>query len=90
MSRFEATRGPYWKGPRNFEPRSDNEDDTLSGISSPNFPSTPAGGRFTHDVRFSVHQTHKHGGSSAESSFERVTLWTRSRDLPLGHHGLVS
>ncbi|GBL92602.1 hypothetical protein AVEN_123779-1 [Araneus ventricosus] len=27
-SRFEATRGLFWDGPRNFEPRSDDEDDT--------------------------------------------------------------
>ncbi|GBL74975.1 hypothetical protein AVEN_243783-1 [Araneus ventricosus] len=28
MSRFEATRGLFWDGPRNFEPWSDDEDDT--------------------------------------------------------------
>ncbi|GBM19518.1 hypothetical protein AVEN_107989-1 [Araneus ventricosus] len=27
-SRFEATRGLFWDVPRNFEPRSDDEDDT--------------------------------------------------------------
>ncbi|GBO30438.1 hypothetical protein AVEN_74022-1 [Araneus ventricosus] len=27
-SRFEATRELFWDGPRNFEPRSDYEDDT--------------------------------------------------------------
>ncbi|GBM53226.1 hypothetical protein AVEN_14244-1 [Araneus ventricosus] len=26
-SRLEATRGLFWDGPRNFEPRSDDEDD---------------------------------------------------------------
>ncbi|GBN94134.1 hypothetical protein AVEN_56085-1 [Araneus ventricosus] len=26
--RFVATQGPFWDGPRNFEPRSDDEDDT--------------------------------------------------------------
>ncbi|GBN83449.1 hypothetical protein AVEN_92868-1 [Araneus ventricosus] len=26
-SRFEATRGLFWDGPRNFEPRSDDESD---------------------------------------------------------------
>ncbi|GBO34653.1 hypothetical protein AVEN_165552-1 [Araneus ventricosus] len=28
MSHFEATRGLFWDGPRNFEPWSDDEDDT--------------------------------------------------------------
>ncbi|GBL80745.1 hypothetical protein AVEN_165120-1, partial [Araneus ventricosus] len=27
-SRFEAIRGLFWDGPRNFEPRSDDEGDT--------------------------------------------------------------
>ncbi|GBM13573.1 hypothetical protein AVEN_123986-1 [Araneus ventricosus] len=27
-SRFEATRGLFWDGPSDFEPRSDDEDDT--------------------------------------------------------------
>ncbi|GBM20501.1 hypothetical protein AVEN_61045-1 [Araneus ventricosus] len=27
-SNFEATRGLFWNGPRNFEPLSDDEDDT--------------------------------------------------------------
>ncbi|GBM59054.1 hypothetical protein AVEN_7430-1 [Araneus ventricosus] len=27
-SRFEATQGLFWDGPRNFEPWSDDEDDT--------------------------------------------------------------
>ncbi|GBL83691.1 hypothetical protein AVEN_132618-1 [Araneus ventricosus] len=44
-SRFEATRGLFWDGPRNFGPQSD--DDTGAGNSSPNFRTTPAGGRFT-------------------------------------------
>ncbi|GBM12620.1 hypothetical protein AVEN_146797-1 [Araneus ventricosus] len=26
---FETTRGLFWNGPRNFEPRSDDEDDTV-------------------------------------------------------------
>ncbi|GBM24737.1 hypothetical protein AVEN_141811-1 [Araneus ventricosus] len=38
-SRFEATRGLFWDEPRNFEPRSDDEDDTWAGSPSPN--STP-------------------------------------------------
>ncbi|GBM70670.1 hypothetical protein AVEN_187338-1 [Araneus ventricosus] len=40
-SRFEATRGLFRDGPRNFEPRSDDEDGALS----PSFHVAPAGGR---------------------------------------------
>ncbi|GBM45592.1 hypothetical protein AVEN_150557-1, partial [Araneus ventricosus] len=38
--------------PRNFEPRSDDEDDTWVGTSSPNFHATPTGGRLatTYDL----------------------------------------
>ncbi|GBN61783.1 hypothetical protein AVEN_85525-1 [Araneus ventricosus] len=31
MSRSGATRGLFWDGLRNFEPRSDDEDNTLAG-----------------------------------------------------------
>ncbi|GBM31246.1 hypothetical protein AVEN_223444-1 [Araneus ventricosus] len=44
-SRFEATRGLFWDGPRNFEPRSDEEGDARAGIPSPSFHATPTGGR---------------------------------------------
>ncbi|GBL85747.1 hypothetical protein AVEN_193192-1 [Araneus ventricosus] len=44
-SRFEATRGLFCDGPRNFEPWSDNEDDTSAGTPSPNFHATPTEGR---------------------------------------------
>ncbi|GBM82761.1 hypothetical protein AVEN_272318-1 [Araneus ventricosus] len=40
-SRFESTRGLFWDGPRNFHPRSDDEDDTRAGTPSPNFHATP-------------------------------------------------
>ncbi|GBM76355.1 hypothetical protein AVEN_36972-1 [Araneus ventricosus] len=40
-SRFEATRGLFWDRPPNFEPRSDEEDDTRVGTPSPNFRTTP-------------------------------------------------
>ncbi|GBM13362.1 hypothetical protein AVEN_81768-1, partial [Araneus ventricosus] len=39
-SRSEATRGLFRDGPRNFEPRSDDEDDPSSS-----FRAAPAGGR---------------------------------------------
>ncbi|GBM16885.1 hypothetical protein AVEN_186423-1 [Araneus ventricosus] len=52
MSRFEATRGLFRDGPRNFDPRSDDEDDTWAGIPSPKFRATPTGGRLatTYDL----------------------------------------
>ncbi|GBN70497.1 hypothetical protein AVEN_256454-1 [Araneus ventricosus] len=53
-SRFEATRGLFGDGPRNFEPRSHDEDRTTSelAIPSPNFHATPTGGRLatTYDL----------------------------------------
>ncbi|GBM84696.1 hypothetical protein AVEN_93078-1 [Araneus ventricosus] len=52
-SRFEVTRGLFWDGPRNFEPRSDDDDDTLAGTPSPNFRIIPTGGRLapTYDLK---------------------------------------
>ncbi|GBM91568.1 hypothetical protein AVEN_84476-1, partial [Araneus ventricosus] len=42
-SRFEATGGLFWEGPRNVEPRSDDEDTPeLAGTPFPNFRTTPA------------------------------------------------
>ncbi|GBL93817.1 hypothetical protein AVEN_153592-1 [Araneus ventricosus] len=80
-SRLETTKGVFWDGPGNFEPRSDDETDIIVGTPSPNFPTTPAGKRLTDDVRFNVHQDHIHGGSSVESGFEPGILGPRSRDL---------
>ncbi|GBN14442.1 hypothetical protein AVEN_220680-1, partial [Araneus ventricosus] len=41
-SRSEAPRRLFWDGTRNFEPRSDDEDDTSAGTPSSNFRTTPA------------------------------------------------
>ncbi|GBM95671.1 hypothetical protein AVEN_27283-1 [Araneus ventricosus] len=47
-SHFEATRGPFWDGPRNFEQRSDDARTTPElACPSPNFPTTPTGRRLT-------------------------------------------
>ncbi|GBL78482.1 hypothetical protein AVEN_42966-1 [Araneus ventricosus] len=35
--RFEAILGLFWDEPRNFKPQSDDEDNSLAGIPSPNF-----------------------------------------------------
>ncbi|GBO02109.1 hypothetical protein AVEN_90746-1, partial [Araneus ventricosus] len=40
-----ATRGLFWDGPRNFEPRSDDEDDAWAGASYLSFRTTPTGRR---------------------------------------------
>ncbi|GBM61097.1 hypothetical protein AVEN_273031-1 [Araneus ventricosus] len=47
-----AIREPFKDGPRNFEPRSDDEDDAWAGTPSPNFRAAPAGGCLatTHDL----------------------------------------
>ncbi|GBM25233.1 hypothetical protein AVEN_153415-1 [Araneus ventricosus] len=45
------------------------------------------GGRFTHEVKFELHQAHIHFGSLVESSFEPGTL--RPETLPLGHCSLL-
>ncbi|GBO37621.1 hypothetical protein AVEN_107512-1 [Araneus ventricosus] len=81
MTRFEATRGLVWGGYRKFEPQSDDEDDTRAGFPSPNFRTTPTGGRLTLCVGFNVQQAHISGGSSVESGFEPGTLRPRGRDL---------
>ncbi|GBN80913.1 hypothetical protein AVEN_67070-1 [Araneus ventricosus] len=48
---------------------------------SPSCSTTSARGRLTLEVRFSVHQAHKHDGSSLESGFEPGALPPQSRDL---------
>ncbi|GBM99918.1 hypothetical protein AVEN_248275-1 [Araneus ventricosus] len=58
-SRFEATRGLFWDGPRNFEPRSDDEDDTYElAPPSPNFHATAAGGRLTTTYDLTCNRPH--------------------------------
>ncbi|GBL74169.1 hypothetical protein AVEN_182652-1 [Araneus ventricosus] len=44
-SPFEATRGLFWDEPRNFEPQPDDEATPEQAPSSPNFRTTPVGGR---------------------------------------------
>ncbi|GBL76517.1 hypothetical protein AVEN_48812-1 [Araneus ventricosus] len=84
-SRFEATRGLFWDGPRNFEPRSDDEDDTRAGTPSPNFHATPTGGRLatTRDLACPY---------SADLQWKRVSnlelSGPKAETLPLGHRGL--
>ncbi|GBN43621.1 hypothetical protein AVEN_57013-1, partial [Araneus ventricosus] len=46
------TRGLFWDALRDFEPGSDDEDNTRAGTPSPNFRTTPAGGHLapTYDL----------------------------------------
>ncbi|GBN00848.1 hypothetical protein AVEN_89216-1 [Araneus ventricosus] len=87
-SRFEVTRGLFWDGPRNFELLSDDEDDTSAGTSSPNFHTTPTGGRLaiTFDLMFNK-PTY-----TADLQWNRVSnlepSGPKAETLPLGHRGL--
>ncbi|GBL82895.1 hypothetical protein AVEN_106409-1 [Araneus ventricosus] len=72
ISHFEATRGLFWDGPRNFELWSDDEDDTRADTSPPNCRTKPAGALLT-QVRFNEYHVHKNGGS-AELGFEPGVL----------------
>ncbi|GBM52700.1 hypothetical protein AVEN_21459-1 [Araneus ventricosus] len=60
-SRFGATRGLFWAGPRRFEPRSDEEDGTSPVTPSPNFRTMPTGRRLTptYELRCSRPQTRR-------------------------------
>ncbi|GFY18712.1 uncharacterized protein TNCV_2399341 [Trichonephila clavipes] len=40
----------FGEGSRNFEPRSSDEDDTRAGTPSPNYHTTPTGGRLSSDL----------------------------------------
>ncbi|GBL89391.1 hypothetical protein AVEN_225904-1 [Araneus ventricosus] len=81
MSSFEATRGVIWDVRRNFEARSDDEDNTLAIAPSPNFHTTP-------DEEFlppyaEINVQHAYGGYSEEFRF-------RNRNPPaprLSHRG---
>ncbi|GBM58953.1 hypothetical protein AVEN_35950-1 [Araneus ventricosus] len=83
MSRFEATRGLFWNGPRNFEPRSDYEYDTRAAP-PPNFRNTPAEGRLTLYVRFNVQQAQYR----TDLRWNRVSN-PKAETLPLDHLGPI-
>ncbi|GBO26496.1 hypothetical protein AVEN_49694-1, partial [Araneus ventricosus] len=69
----KATRRIFRNGPRNLEPRSNDEDDSwASALFKVSRQSV-----CPHMYEF----TTKHGGSSVESGFEPGTFWPRSRDV---------
>ncbi|GBL83740.1 hypothetical protein AVEN_132648-1 [Araneus ventricosus] len=89
MSRFEATRGLFRDGPSNFEPRTDDEDDTRAVTPSPNFRTTPAGGHLAPADLTCTRATY-----TAVLRWNRVSNLKPSgpevKTLPPGHHGLVN
>ncbi|GBN02106.1 hypothetical protein AVEN_9675-1 [Araneus ventricosus] len=82
---FEATLVLFWDGPRHFEPQSDDKDDARAGSPSPNFRTTPTGGRFVPNVRFNVQLAQY----TTDLQWNRVsTLETsgpKAENLLLGH-----
>ncbi|GBN27949.1 hypothetical protein AVEN_179275-1 [Araneus ventricosus] len=91
MFRFEATRGLFWDGSRNFEPQSDDEEDTRAGTSPPNFDTIPGGGRLASTYDLTCNRpTYIHGGSSVESDFEPRTIGFRTSNLMARSHSAVA
>ncbi|GBM92038.1 hypothetical protein AVEN_5499-1 [Araneus ventricosus] len=79
-SRSEATRGLFWDGPHNFEPRSDDEDDTSAA--PPLQASTSHQREDDWPLRMISRATGPiHGGSSVESGLEHGILRPQSRDF---------
>ncbi|GBN96215.1 hypothetical protein AVEN_116034-1 [Araneus ventricosus] len=81
-STFEATRELFWDGPRYFELRSNEEDDTSAGTPSPNFQSTPAGG-VNRDAASDLACNRLTYSADLQWKwlYKPVTLLLRSRDL---------
>ncbi|GBM54495.1 hypothetical protein AVEN_189529-1 [Araneus ventricosus] len=76
-SRFEATRGLFRDGPRNFEPRSDDEDDTLAGNPFSKFPLHTDRRRLA-----TAYDSVQQAPYSADLQWNRVSkLRVRGRDL---------
>ncbi|GBL84862.1 hypothetical protein AVEN_93884-1 [Araneus ventricosus] len=77
----QSTRSLCWGGPRNFEPRSDDEDDARAGTSLSKLP-LHARGRAFGPLRMIWRATGPiHEGPSMESGFEPGALRPQSRDL---------
>ncbi|GBN22333.1 Photoreceptor-specific nuclear receptor [Araneus ventricosus] len=85
-----ATRGLFRDGPRNFEPRSDDEDDAWAGTPLSKLPRHTNGRAFGHYVGFSVQQA----PYTADLRWNRVSGLRPSgpklETLPLSHRGLPS
>ncbi|GBL81637.1 hypothetical protein AVEN_93428-1 [Araneus ventricosus] len=84
-SPFEATRGRFWNGPRNFEPRSDDEDDIRAGTPFPNFRTTPTGGHLTPYIRFNEQQAPNMTDLQWNLVSSLEPSGSEAATLPLGH-----
>ncbi|GBO28268.1 hypothetical protein AVEN_24545-1 [Araneus ventricosus] len=84
---WQRQREGYRDGPRNFEPLSDDEDDTSASNSSANFRSTPAGGRLA-----TTYACVQQAAYTADLQWNRISNLRPSgsevETLPLGHRGL--
>ncbi|GBL87119.1 hypothetical protein AVEN_218804-1 [Araneus ventricosus] len=79
-SRFEAALGLYWDGPRNFEPRSDDE--RLLQLAPPSKIPHHTNGRAFGTLRMILRETGPiHVGSLVELGFEPGTFRPQSPDL---------
>ncbi|GBN91324.1 hypothetical protein AVEN_133421-1 [Araneus ventricosus] len=74
-----SPRGLFWDGPRNFERRSDEEDDTW--VSTPLQTSAPYRREGIWPRRIGGRQPRLHGGSSVESGFEPGIVRLQGRGL---------
>ncbi|GBM10585.1 hypothetical protein AVEN_21913-1 [Araneus ventricosus] len=63
-----------WDGPHNFEPRSDDENDTYAGTLLSKLTRYTSGCKFHHHLWFNVQRAHMHNEVSVESDFEPGTL----------------
>ncbi|GBM69831.1 hypothetical protein AVEN_198538-1 [Araneus ventricosus] len=86
MPRLETSRGIFWSGPRNFEPRSDDEDDTLARTPLSKLPHLTSGrtlGPITYELRCNRPKARRIFSSI---EFRTGTIRLRGRmALPLGH-----
>ncbi|GBM03980.1 hypothetical protein AVEN_99181-1 [Araneus ventricosus] len=83
-SRFEDRRGVFWDGPRNFEPRSDGEDDTWAN--TPLQTSTPHQREDVWPLRMIQRAAGPiHDGSSVESGSNLDPSGPKAETLPLDH-----
>ncbi|GBO22060.1 hypothetical protein AVEN_4141-1 [Araneus ventricosus] len=82
-----STRGPFWDGPSNFEPRSDDEDGAWVGSPSPGIRVAPTGGCLVPYVRFGVQRAQ----CTTDIRWNRVSglepFGPKAESLPLGHRG---
>ncbi|GBO26345.1 hypothetical protein AVEN_88908-1 [Araneus ventricosus] len=90
MHRLEATRGLFWDGSRNYEPRSDDEDDIGVDTLTPNFRTTPAGERLVITYDLACNRPHTRWISIGIGFQAWSPKAPEAKTLPLGHSGPLS